>query len=114
MYFGLMELNATARRRWLGALALVAALAMLLGGETVLRGQLGPVQFLVFWLLCLALTATAMLAALVEMRALRERSRQQQRDLFQQTLRDILSDAEFRNRPRPGKSGPNHERPGER
>ena len=42
-----MALDATARRRWFGAVVLLAALGMLICGETVLRGKLGDSAVLI-------------------------------------------------------------------
>jgi hypothetical protein len=92
-----MGFDATARRRWLGALALVAALGMVLAGETVLKGRLQAPALLVYFLLCLSLTALAMSAALLDLRALRRQSRDKQRDLFQETLKSIEKDAKSRS-----------------
>jgi hypothetical protein len=91
-----MRLSATARRRWLGILVLVAALGMLVAGETVLQGRLGDVAFLGYWLVCLVLTGCAILIALADARALRQQTRNEARDLLQNALKDIESEA--RNR----------------
>ncbi len=96
-----MGLDATARRRWFGALALLAALLMLLGGETLLKAYLHRPGLLplIYWLVCLGFTGLAVLAALFDVRALQHRTRQEQRDLFDDTLRKIEQDAQ--NKPRP-------------
>jgi len=93
-----MALDATARRRWLGGGALAGALAMLICGETVLRGRLKPFDFVIYWLLCFVLTGVAMIVAFRDLRALQRRTRQQQRDLLQNTLKEIESDAQRRGR----------------
>ena len=95
-----MGLDAKATRRWLGALALVTAMAMLVAEETLLKGRLSLLASLLFWLACLALTATAMAAALLDLRALRRQSREKQRNLLQETLKDIQLDAKSRTRRR--------------
>jgi len=91
-----MSLDATGRRRWIGAVALLAALAMLVGGETALKGHLGDLGFLVYWLICLALTGLAILMAFLDVRALQRRTRQEQRDLLDSTLKKIEADARKR------------------
>jgi len=91
-----MTLDATARRRWLGGGALAGALAMLICGETVLRGQLKPFDFILYWLVCFVLTGVAMVVALRDLRALHDRTRQQQRDLLQNTLKEIETEARRR------------------
>lgn len=93
-----MGFDATARRRWGGAVALAAALAMVIVGETLLQGHLSAPASLAYWLICMSLTALAMMAALLDLRALRERSREQQRDLFEQTLKNIETEAGVRRR----------------
>jgi len=90
-----MALNNTARRRWTGAVALVAALAMLAGGETVLKGKLRDLTFLLYWLTCFAFTGLAILIAFLDARALQRRSRQEQRDLFEATWKEIESQAQI-------------------
>jgi hypothetical protein len=100
-----MAIDATTRRRWFGAVVLLAALAMLICGETVLKGKLGDLMFIAYWLVCLALTGLAILVAFLDARALQRRTRQEQRDLFETTLKEIQSKA--RTRPnRPGRRRP--------
>jgi hypothetical protein len=95
-----MALDATARRRWFGAVVLLAALAMLICGLTVLKGKLGPLAFIAYWLLCFGLTGLAMLVAFLDARALQRRTRQEQRELFEATLKEIEAEAKTRpNRP---------------
>ena len=91
-----MALDATARRRWFGAVVLLAALGMLICGETVLKGKLGDLTFIVYWLVCFALTGLAIVVAFLDARALQRRIRQEQRDLFETTLRQIQSEARTR------------------
>ena len=93
-----MALDATARRRWLGGGALAGALVMLICGETILQGRLRPFDFVIYWLLCFVLTGVAMILAFRDLRALQRRTRQQQRDLLQNTLKEIESDAQRRGR----------------
>jgi len=93
-----MALDATARRRWLGGGALAGALVMLICGETILQGRLRPFDFVIYWLLCFVLTGVAMIVAFRDLRALQRRTRQQQRDLLQNTLKEIESDAQRRGR----------------
>ncbi len=94
-----MGLDATARRRWLGGIVLLGALGMLIAGETVLQGRLNPLEFLLYWLVCLALTSLAILIAFQDVRAVQRRLRQEKRDLLQSTLERIAADAKNRRRP---------------
>lgn len=81
------------RRRWLGVLMLAGALAMLIVGETMLMGRLHDLAFLAYWLICIALTGSAILVALLDARALRHQTRQEAHDLLQSTLNKIATDA---------------------
>jgi hypothetical protein len=92
-----MALDATTRRRWFGAVVLLAALGMLIGGETVLKGKLGDLTFIVYWMVCFALTGLAILIAFLDARALQRRTRQEQRDLFETTLKQIETEARTRS-----------------
>ena len=91
-----MALDATARRRWFGAVVLVAALAMLICGETVLKEKLGNLTFTCYWLLCFGFTCLAMLVALLDARALRRRTSWEHRDLFEATLKEIQTEPKTR------------------
>jgi hypothetical protein len=95
-----MAFDATARRRWIGAIFLLTALLMLVGGETILKGRLGDAGFLLFWLACLVFTSLAIFMAFLDVRALGQRVRHDQRELFEATLRKIEKDAKTKgNRP---------------
>lgn len=76
-------------RRILATVFLLLAVGLLIAGETVLKGRLGPVTTLLYWLFCLLVTVTAILCALVD--ALRSfgQVRRDQRALLEQTLREI-------------------------
>ncbi len=94
-----MGLNATSRRRWFGAGVLVAALAMLVAGQTVLQGRLSNLAFVVYWLVCFTLTGLAVLIAFYDMQALQHRSRNETRDLLESTLQNIQREAKSKPRP---------------
>ena len=100
-----MGLDATARRRWLGGVALVAALAMLISGETILKGRLKEIGFLVYWLVCFVFTGVAIVIAFLDARAVQSRTRREQRDLFETTLRQIENEARGK-RPRQNQKHP--------
>ena len=61
-----MELRAIPRRRWVGSLAVIGALAMLVVGLTLLAGRMGPLGFVTYWMLCFALVCVALLMALFD------------------------------------------------
>jgi membrane protein implicated in regulation of membrane protease activity len=93
-----MALDVTARRRWIGALVLLAALGMLISGETVLKGKLAGLAFIFYWLACFGLTGLAILIAILDARALQRRTRQEQHDLFETTLKQIETEAKAKPR----------------
>jgi hypothetical protein len=93
-----MASDATARRRRLGALMLLAALGMLVAGQTILKTRLKDLGFLLYWLLCFILTAAAILVAYLDALALQRRSRREARELLETTLSEIESDAKKKPR----------------
>src|SRR2546425_10748655 len=93
-----MGMDATRRRRWLGALFLAAALAMLILGQTLLEGRLSRAAFVIYWLACFGFTGLAIFMAFLDARALQRRTRDEQRNLMQTTLNEIVTDA--RTKPR--------------
>ena len=97
-YSGRVKPSAKTRRRWFGALCLFGALALLLAGQTRPGGQLTGATFILYWLLCLVLTVLAMIAALVDVFALRRENRDHQRALIESTLEEIQT----RRKPLPG------------
>src|SRR5215469_5895572 len=98
-----MGIDATARRRWFGALALGGALLMLVAGGTVLNGRLVGLAFLLYWGACLALTVVAILIAFIDMRAVQYQLRQEKHDLIQSTIENIQKDAQTKARGANGK-----------
>jgi hypothetical protein len=82
----------------------LAAVTMVICGETVLRDRMGPLTTLVYWMGCLVLTSLAILVALLDVRALRNRTRLEERALFEATVKKIQSELEARPRP-PNRSG---------
>jgi hypothetical protein len=91
-------MDATVRRRWVGGVALVTALAMLVGGDMVLKEKPGGLVPLIYWLGCLGLTVLAMIVAFADVRALAQRTRREQRELFEATLRKIETEAQNKAR----------------
>lgn len=80
------------RRRWAGGLALATSLAMLIAGETILKGRLSPLPWLLYWIACLLLTTVAIVAALLDLRAVARRTTDEQRHLIETTVKDIVKD----------------------
>ncbi len=93
-----MSPEPTPRRRWLGGLALGAALAMLAVGQTVLAQRFDALSFLLYWTGCLGLTGVAIILAVRELRALQRRNLEEQRNLFHATLNQIAADAKSKPR----------------
>lgn len=85
--------DATARRRRFGVLMLMAALLMLVAGETVLKSRLKDLGFLLYWLGCLVFTGIAIVVAYIDARSLQLRGRREARKLLENTLDEIQNDA---------------------
>src|SRR5258706_16038824 len=98
-----MGMDATARRRWFGSLVLLGAVAMLVCGQTVLEGRLKPWLLVIYWPICFLLTGLAVIAALLDVRALQNRARQEQRELLESTLKEIETEARSKGREAGGK-----------
>lgn len=79
-------------RRWLGAVFLLLAIAMLVADEYLLKDRLTGLAFLAYWLACFLFTMLAIVAAYFDFRALRRSTRDEQRVLFENTLQDISRD----------------------
>jgi hypothetical protein len=97
------------RRRWFGALVIFGALAMLIAGQTVLKNRLEPLEYLIYWLGCFLLTGLAFILAFLDVRALRRRVRQEQRDLLEAALKNIEAEARKKPHNRPLNQGPNRQ-----
>jgi hypothetical protein len=93
-----MGLDATARRRWFGAIVLALALLMLILGQTVLQDRLGKVAFVIYWLLCFIFTGLAIVVAFRDVKAVQHEVRSEQRTLLESTLKDIESEARARQK----------------
>ncbi len=85
----MMLTAADARRRWFGALFLALAAGLLIWGQTLLKPHLQGMLFVVYWLACFGFTGLAMLVALLDIRAVRHRVREQQRTMVERALDDI-------------------------
>lgn len=80
---------ADARRRWFGLFCLGMAFAMLAWGQTVLKPYLDGLWFLLYWFVCFLFTVSSIFIALLDVRATRRRTRDEQRELIQRTLEDV-------------------------
>jgi hypothetical protein len=81
-----MANNAQSRRRWLGAIFLGSAVLTLVLGETLVRD---PVGKLICWSVCLVSTLLAIVVAFWDLYAVRNRLREEQRELLEDTLTEI-------------------------
>ena len=82
------------RRRWFGVFFLLIAAGMLIWGQTILKPYLEGVGFMLYWLGCLAFTGLALITALLDIWAVRRRTREQQRDLLQRIFEESESNEE--------------------
>ena len=89
--------SSDAMRRWLGSFFLAMAFAMLVWGQTLLSPYLKGIAFIIYWLFCFGFTFGAMVAALLDLRATRRRSRLEQQELLDEALKQI--EAEKKNKP---------------
>jgi hypothetical protein len=88
------------RRRWLGIICLVTAIAMLIVGETVLRERLNGFGLLLYWLTCFAITGLAALVAIRDLAHVRRENRAEQRKLLEQTLQEVEREKAHRSKAR--------------
>jgi hypothetical protein len=80
------------RRRILGTFCLLAALFMLVSGETFFKNKLSLIGYLVYWVCCFAFTIAAIIIAFRDVRAIGRNVRKDHRELFDATLREIEAD----------------------
>jgi hypothetical protein len=69
-----------------GLAFLGAALLLLAAGQTLLRGHLSGLGYILYWLACLACVLAAAITALVDAWLVRQELRRQQLELIRQTL----------------------------
>ena len=84
-----MNRNAKSRRRWVGAICLLSAIAILIAGETVLKGRMEPLAFVCYWSACFILTAIAACVAVIDASRVRAEQRDNQRALIESTLQEV-------------------------
>ncbi len=77
------------RRRWFGAICLTVATGMLALGLTVLQARLQGEVFVYYWLACTIFTGLTMVVALLDLRAVRRRSQQEENELVKNVLREF-------------------------
>jgi hypothetical protein len=84
-----MPNSAEALRRWWGAFCLAVAAVMLIWGQTVLVPYLKGLIFIIYWFICFLFTIGAIFIALIDLRAIRQRVRNEHTELIEKTLREI-------------------------
>jgi hypothetical protein len=87
-------------RRTLGVLFLLVAIAQVMLGFSVLRGQLSPGGTLLYWTGCMLATLGALLCALVYALHNLRASRRERRTLLEDTLREIDEKRSRHSQPR--------------
>ena len=98
-------MSSTVRRRVFGGVVLGSAVLMLILGQTVLAGKLGPALFMFYWLGCLLLTIVAVFVAFADARATAARTIKERRELLDNTLKRIQAEARQRPKPRSHNGG---------
>jgi hypothetical protein len=89
LYLFPMNVTPQHARRWSGMLFLGIALVMLILGQTVLEGRLSGLGFILYWVACFLFTSLAALSAILEILIIRWQSREEQRELIQETLEKV-------------------------
>jgi len=102
-----VNFNVKARRRWLGAFFLLAAMVMLVAGETTTGKRLEGALFILYWLACFGFAALAMLVAVFDVRALRREIHAEQ----QAMLRNVMKEIEAKSASQPGPTATKQSRP---
>jgi len=69
------------------------AILMVVWGHFFLPLSAAPLLQLGFWLLCFVVTLTAIAIAFTDLRVLRQRTRDEKRELFEQTMHEIEKEA---------------------
>jgi hypothetical protein len=101
-YFTNIESNTDIPHRKRGMTFLIAAVVMLILGETVFRSSLSKVPFIIYWMACFVLTAMAVLFAFLDVAGVQRQAREQQRELLEKTIREIARQKEAKT----GRSNP--------
>ena len=87
-----INLKPNVPRRRAQLILLAIALGMLILGLTKFSKNLTPLGSLVYWLVCLGVTLTAMLLALREMRDIRRQNREQRIGLAEEAFDDVSTE----------------------
>ena len=96
-----MAWNNSRVRRWAGGLALAGAVLLLVVGEICFKGLLSPLLFVCYWTFCLVFTSVALVCGVRELRAIQRNTIEEQKALFNETLREIEDRARERRKGEP-------------
>ena len=77
------------RSRWTGGIIVIIAVVMLLVGQTVLKPYLRGLIYVGYWLVCIVFTFLALIFAFLDLRRVRDQTRDQQRELIERTLEGL-------------------------
>jgi ABC-type bacteriocin/lantibiotic exporter with double-glycine peptidase domain len=78
----------------------VLAVLMLIAGETVLKHKLTGIALLCYWLACFVFTSIAAIVAIKEATRVGIEGRNEQKDLIEETIRQIERDKSSGDKPR--------------
>lgn len=70
----------------MGGFFLAVALGMVVLGQTILKSRLQGTTYVNYWLACFGCAITAVIVAWLDLRVLRLKSRDEQRQLLEKTL----------------------------
>jgi hypothetical protein len=91
-----MNMKAYIPHRKRGMLFLGIALLMLVVGETLLRGSLGKIPFVLYWMACFVFTGLAIIFAFLDVAGVQREAREEQRELLEETIGEIVRQKEAR------------------
>jgi hypothetical protein len=77
----------------MGVICLGVAVLMVVWGQFFLPQSIAPELQLAFWLLCFLLTLSAIVIACMDLLVLRQRTRAEKRELFEETMHEIEQEA---------------------
>lgn len=85
-------------RRKTGAIFLGISVVMVILGFTIFDKRLTGVRYILYWTICFAFTISAASVALLDIVTVKQRSREEQRDLIEETLLEIEREKRQKNR----------------
>jgi len=93
-----MNNRSSSSHRWRAAIALGIAVAMLFLGLTVLKPYLGGLLYIFYWLGCIVFTFLALIFAFADLQQVRQRLRDEQREMIEDALEGLPDPAKDRQR----------------